>query len=85
MIRDGDGAGMASVVGAVVVGGDFQALGIVRSLGRRGVRVCVVDDEPSISRFSRYCTIAERVADLPDELGAIQTLLDVGKDSRARG
>ena len=33
------------VVGAVVVGGDYQGLGIVRSLGRRGIPVCIVDDE----------------------------------------
>ena len=32
-------------VGAVVIGGDYQGLGIVRSLGRQGVPVCVVDDE----------------------------------------
>lgn len=70
---------MASVdgVGAIVGGGDPQALGL-GSLGRRGGRVCVVDDEPSISRSSRSLTIAERVADLHDELGAIQTLLDIG-------
>ena len=44
------------IVGAVVVGGDYQGLGIVRSLGRRGVPVCAVDDEMSISRFSKYST-----------------------------
>ena len=42
-------------LGAVVIGGDYQGLGIVRSLGRQGVPVCVVDDEHSISRYSRYC------------------------------
>ncbi len=39
--------------GAVVVGGDFNGLGIVRSLGRRGIPVCVIDDERSIARHSR--------------------------------
>ncbi len=43
-------------VGAVVVGGDYQGLGIVRSLGQRGIPVCIIDDEHSISRFSRYAT-----------------------------
>ena len=33
-------------VGAVVVGGDYQGLGIVRSLGRQGrPLVCVVDGQ----------------------------------------
>jgi D-aspartate ligase len=49
--------------GAVVIGGDYQGLGIVRSLGRVGIPVCVIDDEHSISRFSRYATHGVRVRD----------------------
>lgn len=66
-------------VGAVVIGGCFQGLGIVRSLGRHGVPVCIIDDEFSISRFSRYATHAVRVADLRDERRAVDTMLDVGR------
>jgi D-aspartate ligase len=32
--------------GAVVLGSDFKALGVVRSLGRRGVPIVVVDNLP---------------------------------------
>ena len=53
-------------VGAVVVGGDYQGLGIVRSLGRHGIPVVVVDDEPSIAKYSRYTTQALRVPELRD-------------------
>lgn len=49
-------AGGTGRPGAIVIGGDYQGLGIVRSLGRRGVRVMIVDDERSISRFSRYAS-----------------------------
>src|SRR5258706_2722506 len=66
-------------VGAVVLGGDFQGLGIVRSLGRRGMPVCVIDDEHSISRFSNYTTRAVRVPDLRDEARAVEAVLDVGR------
>src|SRR5713101_3212239 len=66
-------------IGAVVVGGDFQALGIVRSLGRRGVPICIIDDELSISRFSRYATHSVKVADLLDEQKTVDTVLDVGR------
>jgi predicted ATP-grasp superfamily ATP-dependent carboligase len=38
--------------GGIVIGGDYQGLGIVRSLGRRGIPVCVIDDEASIARVS---------------------------------
>jgi D-aspartate ligase len=50
--------------GAVVIGGDYQGLGIARSLGRHGIPVCVVDDEVSIARASRYVRSSLRVSDL---------------------
>jgi D-aspartate ligase len=60
--------------GAVVVGGDYQGLGIVRSLGRRGIPVCVVDDEPSISRYSRYCKYWVRTPNLREERETIAAI-----------
>ena len=65
--------------GAVVIGGDYQGLGIVRSLGRRGIPVCVVDDELSISRFSRYATSGFHVPDLRHADRVIETLMDLGQ------
>src|SRR5580700_4395710 len=66
-------------VGAVIIGGDYQGLGIVRSLGRQGVPVCVVDDELSISRYSRYTTKFVKLADLRNERVAVDSLLELGK------
>ena len=63
--------------GAIVVGGDYQGLGIVRSLGRRGIEVIVLDDERSISRRSRYATDSVRVPDLHDEHAAVAALLEL--------
>jgi predicted ATP-grasp superfamily ATP-dependent carboligase len=65
--------------GAVVIGGDYQGLAIVRSVGRRGIKTCVVDDERSIARFSRYTTHYERVADLREERATVEALLEVGR------
>ena len=67
-------------VGAVVIGGDYQGLGIARSLGRHGVPVCVVDDEISIARASRFVRDAIRVPDLRTE----QALLDALALARGR-
>ena len=66
-------------VGALVIGGDYQGLGIARSLGRQGVPVCVVDDEHSIARFSRHVQHAVRVKSLRDEQETVRALLDVGR------
>jgi D-aspartate ligase len=71
--------------GAVVIGGDYQGLGIVRSLGRMGVPVCVVDDEHSISRFSRYATHSVRVPDLRQEEPTVATLLRIGRSLNLQG
>ena len=72
-------------VGAIVIGGDYQGLGIVRSLGRRGVPVCIIDDERSIGCFSRYTTHAVRVDNLRDEQKTIAALMDVGRRLKLDG
>jgi D-aspartate ligase len=65
--------------GAVVVGGDYQGLGIARSLGRAGVPVVVLDDELSISRASRYVQRFVRTPELLDPDRALQALVDLGR------
>jgi predicted ATP-grasp superfamily ATP-dependent carboligase len=62
-----------------VIGGDYQGLGIVRSLGRQGVPVCVVDNEHSISRYSRYSKQFVSLPDLRDQRKTVDGLLEVGK------
>jgi D-aspartate ligase len=66
-------------IGAVVIGGDYHGLGIVRSLGRRGIPVCVVDDEPFIARYSRYATYAVRVSELRDYPRIIESVIRIGR------
>jgi D-aspartate ligase len=65
--------------GAIVLGGDYQGLGIVRSLGRKGVLVGVVDDEISIARYSRYSAFAQQISSLADPVHLIPALTDLGK------
>jgi predicted ATP-grasp superfamily ATP-dependent carboligase len=79
------GGRTGSPVGAVVIGGDYQGLGIARSLGRQGVPVCVLDDEYSIARFSTYVTHTVRAADLRDERRTVDALLDAGRRLRLDG
>src|SRR5580704_2596670 len=66
-------------VGALVIGGEHPGLGIARSLGRRGIPVYVLDDQHSISKFSRYATRVIRVSDLRDEQKTVDTVLEVGQ------
>ena len=66
-------------VGAIVIGGEHPGLGVARSLGRRGIPVCVIDDQHSISQFSRYVTRVVRVKDLRDEHNTVENVLQVGQ------
>src|SRR5580765_4926388 len=40
--------------GALVIGGNYRGLGIVRSLGRHGIPVWVLTDEHLLAATSRY-------------------------------
>ena len=68
-----------SKVGALVIGGDHPGLGIARSLGRRGIPVYILDDQHSISSFSKYASRVIRVKDLRDEQETINSVLEVGQ------
>jgi D-aspartate ligase len=65
-------------VGALVVGGDHPGLGIARSLGRRGIPVFILEDQHSISSFSKYASRVIRVKNLRDEQQTIDSVLEVG-------
>jgi D-aspartate ligase len=41
--------------GALVIGGDYKSLGVVRSLGRHGIPVWVLRDDHVLAHLSRYC------------------------------
>ena len=71
--------------GAVIIGGDFHGLGIVRSLGRHGVPVCIVDDEYSIGRFSKYATATARAPDLRDGERTVDFLLELARRKNLQG
>ncbi len=45
--------------GALVIGGNYRSLGIVRSLGRHGIPVWVLKDEHRIASTSRYARHSE--------------------------
>ena len=69
---------LAQPTGALVVGGDYRALGIVRSLGRRGIPVWVVQDDHRLATFSKY---NQKTLNLPksgDE-AQIRYLMDLGE------
>jgi D-aspartate ligase len=72
-------------VGAIVIGGEHPGLGIARSLGRRGIPVCVIDDQHSVSQFSKYVNRVVRVKDLRDEHRTVESVMEIGQRYGLKG
>ena len=71
--------------GALIIGGDYQGLSIARSLGQRGIPVCIVDDEIAIAPFSKYATRSVRLEGLREENSTIEGLSTVGQQLGLQG
>lgn len=67
------------MTGAVVIGGHVQGLSIIRSLGKRGIPVQLIDDTHiSIARYSKYCQKFSKIRFTEDEEEIIHQLVSVG-------
>lgn len=69
----------ATGAGALVIGGDYQGLGIIRSLGRRGIPSVVIDDERCIGSYSRYTAHAVHCKSIREPDAVVEAALSVGK------
>jgi predicted ATP-grasp superfamily ATP-dependent carboligase len=72
-------------IGAIVIGGDYQGLGIVRSLGRHGIPVFILDDEQSIGWLSRHTVGSLRVPTLRDDDATLEALRTLGQRPDLKG
>jgi D-aspartate ligase len=65
-------------IGALVIGGDHPGLAIARSLGKRGIPVYILEDQLSISSYSRYVVRVLRAKDLRDPQKTVDSVLEAG-------
>jgi D-aspartate ligase len=70
--------------GALVIGGDYKSLGVVRSLGRRGIPVWVLTDEHLLAGWSRYCRRAVPWPAAP-EIDQVARLLALARENALGG
>ena len=68
-----------NIPGAVLLGSDFKALGVARSLGQRGIPSVVIDNTPRSAWFSRYVIKRFRWSDQMDDPEFVSFLLTIGK------
>ena len=78
------GPAPAGAAGAIVIGSDYRALGVVRSLGRHGIPVLVLRDDHILANWSRYCR-----GSFPwpraGHAGLARYLLDLARDHGLQG
>jgi D-aspartate ligase len=68
--------------GAVIIGGDFQGLGIARNLAPLGVPVIIVDPDFCIGRFSRFVQKYYRCPPLTDMEAFVSFLKQLASEKR---
>jgi predicted ATP-grasp superfamily ATP-dependent carboligase len=70
--------------GALIIGGDYKALGVVRSLGRQGIPVWVLTDDHLLAAWSRFC---QRAIPWPaaTEAAQVARLLNLARDYEIAG
>ncbi len=71
--------------GAVVLGSDFKALGVVRSLGRHGIPSIVIDNIPRSAWFSRYTRKHFRWAGAMDRPEFVDYLVQLAAEQHVEG
>jgi D-aspartate ligase len=72
-------------IGVIVIGDHVQALGIIRSLGRRGIPVYLLHDKNlCISRFSRYTKRFIRTPTPNNESEFVDFMIKLAKNDRIR-
>ncbi len=77
--------GRPRVPGALILGSDFRALGVVRSLGRRGIPTALVDNLPRSAWFSRYVRQKARWHGSMHDDGFCEFLVDFAREGELEG
>lgn len=72
-------------VGALVLGGDHPGLAVARSLGRQQIPVYILEDQLSVSQWSRYVSRVIRVKDIREERATVNAVMEVGQRFGLKG
>jgi len=76
---------MSKEIGAVITGGDFQALGVLRTLAKKNIPVILIDNEHGISKYSKYKKKYFKSPSLSEPEPYINFLIDLAKKENIQG
>jgi len=72
-------------IGAVITGGDFQALGVLRTLAKKGIPTILLDGDHCISKYSKYNRKFFRSPQPSDTQQYLNFLIDLAKKEKLSG
>ena len=76
---------MANNPGAIIIGGHYQGLGALKSLGEKGVPLCLLDSELHIGQFSRYATKFFNCPNVKSEASFLHFLKKLATEEKLQG
>jgi D-aspartate ligase len=75
----------AKKAGAIIIGGDFQGLGSLRSLGRHRIPTYLLDHDLCISKFSKYAKRYKKCPRARDEARLTDFLIELARKENLEG
>ncbi len=76
---------MANKVGAIITGGDFQGLGVLRILARKDIPIILLDSDHCIGRYTRSKKKFYRSPNPLDEKAYVDFLIELAKKEKING
>ncbi len=76
---------MQEQIGVVIMGGDFQALGVMRTLARKDIPVFMLDSDHSISKYSRFKKRFIKSPPLADKESYLRFVIELAKKEGIQG
>lgn len=76
---------MPDKIGAVITGGDFQGLGVLRTLARKNIPIILLDHELCISRYSKYKKKFYKSPDPSETDAYVDFLINIAKKEGIEG
>jgi predicted ATP-grasp superfamily ATP-dependent carboligase len=73
---------MQEKVGVVITGGDFQALGVLRTLAKKDIPIIMLDSDHCISKYSRFKKRFFRSPHPSDDRSYVDFLIDLAKKEK---
>ena len=73
---------MQEKVGVVITGGDFQALGVLRTLAKKDIPIIMLDSEHCISKYSRFKKRFFRSPHSSDDQSYVDFLIDLANKEK---